>query len=130
MDYLTMKRILDKERNSPQLSELPVNFYDDGSNYLEELRKQEMTMQNIRLYKNSYNCYTEIIERRIEKIKNKAYFKAISSCKINEKPSIDDEEIPSFLSNIEIEMYNNLLNDFVLFYEKIYEKNKERGKWK
>lgn len=121
INYSTLKQIQKKERNSSTLSNIPRTFYAECSNYFHKLENTDISSFDLRLYHNAFNCYTEIVERRLEKINRKAYFHSISTYKLNSEPEDKDAERPENCLECEYNMFKKLIVIYIDFYKERYE---------
>lgn len=122
INYNELKEIQKQERESSFLSKIPMNFYEECSNYFCKLESQLDIDIDFRIYHNAFLCYTEIIERRLDKITQTAFFTIVRKCKLNQKPdwNILVNESPSNILKAEKELFINLLENYFKFYNLQY----------
>ena len=121
MNYSQLKDIQKKERDNNSLSLLPKSFYSDVANYFYELEHSDDI--NIREYHNAFNCYSEIMERRLFKITHSALYRTMRMNKLNQIPDIDKitEEPLHNIHSKEEKTYLNLIKTYINFYSERYE---------
>lgn len=115
INYKTLRKIQQSEKNSPILTELKSNFYFELSDYLENLKKRlenESSSQKQALLKeeikNTLNIATNIYEQREKKILLVAISKARGG-----NPDIKN------MADVEKDLFENILDNMINLRKKI-----------
>lgn len=121
--YNTLKEIQKNERSSSELSHIPENFYEQCSNFFYNNLHKDMSFLDIRMVRNAYSTYREIVERRLNKISSKAYFIVVSINKLNKKPPAKNMEdaLPINIISMEKNIFYKTIDLLDNFYYKIFE---------
>lgn len=122
IDYNKLKEIQKNERESSFLSKIPDNFYEECNDYLCKFEGMVDAGIDFDIYHNAFLCYTEIVERRLNKITQTAFFTVIRKCRLNQKPDWDmlTDEVPNNILKTETELFMNLLKNYSEFYNQQY----------
>ena len=122
-----LKKIQRNERNKTHLSKISGNFYNDATCYFNKLDEEMVPQTNFRKYKNSISACYEIIERRLYKITNNAYFTSVRNNQLTSSRN-DNPELPLNMLKVEEKIFWQLLN----IYNDFYRENglKQEGKFK
>ena len=123
MDYNKLKDIQKNERKYGNLTKVPVNFYEECADYFWKLENNDFDMLGAKKYNNAFSCYTEIVERRLNKITEKAYFLVLKQNRLNRKPiTIDrnDDILPPNILKTEEKLFYKILNNYNDFYKDRY----------
>jgi len=121
INYITLRKIQQMEKNSPKLSDLQNNFYENVSKYIknleERLEGEEKSQKGKILQEeilNSKKIFLNIHEQREKKIVLAAISKARGG-----KPLIDNME------ENEKKFFNSILENISKYREKFFLKNNE-----
>jgi len=120
LDYNTLKTIQRNERDSTSLTELKYDFHEEYGQYLRKL--QNAPEWDIKLYRNTVNCYVDIMGLRLYKISGTVHYGILRDNhelmgEINIKRLL--EMPPLNLHHSEVELYHGLLNVYKTFLEGI-----------
>lgn len=123
LDYNFLKQVQRNERNSSLLSKLNDSFYEDCSLYFIGLVEGDLDELGVRLYRNAFSCYTEIVERRLEKIGRNVYFNVVRNYRLNDKPDVSlvCMEPPLNILDKELVVFKCLVQVYTVFYEDVYD---------
>ena len=119
--YNDLKNIQMNERSLNNLSNIPQDFYEQCADYFYRLEQKPIEELDVRLYQNALACYTEIVERRLNKITTKSYFVAVRLNKINKAPTDKGEDyVPPNIISTELHIFNKVLEEYDIFYNNRY----------
>ena len=123
INYNTLKEIQKNERGYSELSHIPENFYKQCSNFFYNNLQGDLSLLDIRITRNAYSTYTEIVERRLNKISSKAYLTVISTNKINQKPPARnlEEILPRNIISSEKDIFYKTIDLLDNFYNKRFQ---------
>ena len=114
------------ERSLNNLSNIPSDFYIQCAEYFCELENKPISELDVRMYQNTLASYTEIVERRINKITMKAYFVAVRLNKVHQQPEEKgDDYLPPNIIPCEVEMFESILSQYDNFYNDRYNEYKQ-----
>lgn len=123
IDYNFLKQVQRNERKSQLLSRLNENFYEDCFYYFCSLEEGVLDDLDVRLYRNALNCFSEIVERRLEKIGRKVYFKVMGEYGFVKCPDshviLDDP--PVNMLSCELVFFRSLVDVYTRFFKDCYD---------
>lgn len=110
------------EREMAKLSNITNTFYEDAAKYFQMLQQNPFDL-DVRKYNNAYSSYTEIVERRLNKIMERAYVLSIRQHKLNQMPQIPEAEdiFPENIHQSEKKLFLNFIENFKEFYKNRYD---------
>lgn len=116
MNYNTLKNIQRNERKHNHLSKIPSDFYKSSADYFRELESEDEI--DVRRYRSALSCYSEIIEKRINKITRKAYFTALRTNRVfNKSVEKGNDYHPKNILGCEIPLFETVLKEYDRFYD-------------
>ena len=126
INYRTLRKIQDMERNSPVLSKIDPNFYSDLSNYLEKLNyrlEKEKSPQKLMLLKDEIHNTNTIVNNIYEHREKKILLAAISKVR-GGNPDMKN------LVNLEKNLFNSIFDMLIKSREKVLGKKSKENKQK
>lgn len=120
INYNTLKEIQRNERWETGLTKIPTTFYEECTDYILQLEMECVNDFNVRRYKNTVSCYSEIIEKRLTKITTKTYYSAFrKNSPFSSQDNIWVDELPPNILPSEREVYNRISEAYDEFYGNI-----------
>lgn len=116
INYNTLKQIQRNERSRSNLTKVPQNFYEGCAYYFYKLNSDGLAVEQFRMYKNALNCYNEIVERRLHKLTQKAYFQITKQTSPIHKVEYAEIELPENIIKEEIKIFNSIISMYKTFY--------------
>ena len=126
VNYKTLRKIQDMERNSPVLSKIDPNFYSDLSNYLEKLNyrlEKEKSPQKLMLLKDEIHNTNAIVNNIYEHREKKILLATISKVR-GGNPDLKN------LVNLEKNLFNSIFDMLIKSREKVLGKKSKENKQK
>ena len=119
MEIYILNDIKMKERQYHHLSNIPETFYTDLAQTLSSLKEEVARGEKeMYLYTNFCIITSEIIERRLNKLMNRAYMYSMRNHSLTSNTGEVEMEVPRNAVSVEAEFFKELLDDFAKFYDK------------
>lgn len=114
-NYDRIKSVQRNERKYERLTKIPDDFYEQSIKYICSIEKEDV---DVREYMSILSSYSEIVERRLNKITERTIFLIFRKNRLGSKvANMDDEDLPVNIIPSEVELYQNLFKAYNKFYE-------------